>query len=109
LHQFVLHSSLDAVDDMIWATQAMFLNVVDKFNALQVRLVVINHDMAPTSALQQQVSAFVTAAHIKFLLLHDGRSEESVKNFFKDVYEAYLRVRDSGKPFTTPFTTPFIH
>lgn len=36
LHQFVLHSSLDAVDDMIWATQAMFLNVVDKFNALQV-------------------------------------------------------------------------
>lgn len=37
LHQFVLHSSLDAVDDMIWATQGMFLNVVDKFNAMQVR------------------------------------------------------------------------
>ncbi len=36
LHQFVLHSSLDAVDDMIWATQGMFLNVVDKFNAMQV-------------------------------------------------------------------------
>jgi Sedlin, N-terminal conserved region len=35
----------------------------------------------------------VTAAHIKFLLLHDGRNEEAIKGFFRDVYEAYLRVR----------------
>ena len=40
-----------------------------------------------------QVSAYVTAAHIKFLLLHDGRNEEAIKGFFRDVYEAYLRVR----------------
>jgi trafficking protein particle complex subunit 2 len=39
-----------------------------------------------------QVSAYVTAAHIKFLLLHDGRNEESIKGFFRDVYDAYLRV-----------------
>jgi hypothetical protein len=38
------------------------------------------------------VSAFVTAAQIKFLLLHDGRSEDSVKGFFKEVYDGYLRV-----------------
>lgn len=40
-----------------------------------------------------QVSADVTAAHIKFLLLHDGRNEEAIKGFFRDVYEAYMRVR----------------
>ena len=40
-----------------------------------------------------QVSAYVTAAHIKFLLLHDGRNEEAIKGFFRDVYDAYLRVR----------------
>lgn len=35
----------------------------------------------------------MTAAHIKFLLLHDGRNEEAIKGFFRDVYDAYLRVR----------------
>jgi hypothetical protein len=39
------------------------------------------------------VSAFTTAAHVKFLLLHDGRSDDLVKSFFRDVYEMYLRVR----------------
>ena len=39
------------------------------------------------------MSAFVTAAQIKFLLLHDGRSEDSVKGFFREVYDGYLRVR----------------
>lgn len=39
-----------------------------------------------------QVSAFTTAAHVRFLLLHDGRSDDLVKSFFRDVYELYLRV-----------------
>lgn len=39
-----------------------------------------------------QVSAFTTAARTKFLLLHDGRSDDLVKSFFRDVYELYLRV-----------------
>ena len=40
-----------------------------------------------------QVSAYVTAAQVKFLLLHDGRGEEAIKGFFREVYDAYLRVR----------------
>ncbi len=75
LHQFVLHASLDAVDEQVWSTTNMHLGVVDKFNALQV-------------------SAFVTAANVKFLLLHDGRSDDAIKLFFRDVYEnVYLKVR----------------
>lgn len=35
----------------------------------------------------------MTAAHVKFLLLHDGRGEEAIKSFFRDVYDAYLRVQ----------------
>jgi hypothetical protein len=34
-----------------------------------------------------QVSAFVTAAQVTFLLLHDGRNDDTVKLFFRDVYE----------------------
>jgi trafficking protein particle complex subunit 2 len=46
----------------------------------------------------QQVSCFLTAANIKFMLLHAGRSEEAIRNFFQDVYELYVKVR----PFPLP-------
>lgn len=46
---------------------------VDKFNALTV-------------------TAFVTPGSARFLLLHDGRNDDSIKSFFTEVYEAYLRV-----------------
>lgn len=40
----------------------------------------------------QQVSTFLTAGGIKFMLLHGGRSEDSIRNFFQDVYELYVKV-----------------
>lgn len=73
LYHFVLHAALDAVEEQEWSTNSMHLGVVDRFN-------------------NYQVSAFTTAAHIKFLLLHDGRGDEVIRNFFKDVYEIYIKV-----------------
>ena len=76
LHQFVLHAALDAVNEQVWTTTSMHLGNVDKFNNLLV-------------------AAYATAAHVKFLLLHDGRNDETIRLFFKDVYDIYVRV--SGK------------
>ncbi|KAL4010184.1 hypothetical protein IC575_030489 [Cucumis melo] len=45
LHQFILHASLDIVQDLAWTTSAMFLKAVDRFNDLVV-------------------SVYVTAGHI---------------------------------------------
>ena len=45
----------------------------------------------------------MTAAQIKFLLLHDGKSEDTVRAFFRDVYELYLRV------MMNPFFAPRAH
>jgi len=86
---FVLHSSLDLVEHHAWTTNQMFLKMVDK----------VNH---------QQVSCFCTAGNIKFLLLHGGgKSEDSIKNFFQEVYELYVKL--SMNPFyafDTAITSP---
>uniref|UniRef100_A0A7S1BQ75 Trafficking protein particle complex subunit n=1 Tax=Corethron hystrix TaxID=216773 RepID=A0A7S1BQ75_9STRA len=78
---FMLHVALDMVDKIAWINEAkgMYLRTVDKM-------------------MSQQVSAFQTAGSIKFLLIHSGqRSEDSIKNFFYDVYELY--VKHSMNPF----------
>jgi trafficking protein particle complex subunit 2 len=91
LIQFIVHAALDAVDQKVWGTTSMYLKDVDKFNDLTI-------------------SGFCTAGHIKFLLLHDHRTEEAaIKQFFYDVYETYVKV--ALNPFcekNTPITSkPF--
>lgn len=91
LHHFVLHASLDALEEAEWNSSSAYLGVIDRFNLLQV-------------------SAFVTPSRIRLLLLHDGRSDDAIRTFFKDVYELYLRV--ALNPFFTPagkITSPYFH
>ncbi|KAL3763993.1 hypothetical protein ACHAW5_007612 [Stephanodiscus triporus] len=81
---FVLHSALDLVEKSAWTTNSMYLRVVDKVN-------------------QQQVSTFLTAANVKFMLLHGGKGEEVIKNFFNEVYGYYVKVR-TYMPYYLPFS-----
>eukprot|EP00878_Enallax_costatus_P012553 GHUV01013111.1.p1 GENE.GHUV01013111.1~~GHUV01013111.1.p1 ORF type:complete len:140 (+),score=27.71 GHUV01013111.1:90-509(+) len=83
LHQFVLHASLDAVDEAMWTYKELHLKTVDRFNNLFV-------------------TAYVTPGNARFLLLHDGRNDDSIRNFFTEVHELYLRVMLN--PFHTPTT-----
>ena len=88
LHQFIMHAALDFVDERQWETGAMNLKLVDRFNDLLVY-------------------AFVTAGGARFLLLHDVRNEENVKNFFREVHELYLRVAlDPFHDARTPIASP---
>lgn len=87
----MLHAALDAVEEAQWATTSMHLGVVDRFNSLQV-------------------SAYAAAGPARFLLLHDGRPDDGVKAFFKDVHDLYLGA--ALNPFFLPaarITSPAFH
>ncbi len=72
--EFLVHSSLDSVDQKVWSNSSFYLKSVDKF-----------HDYL--------VSAYVTLGFAKFLLVHDAKFDETaIKNFFSEIHEIYVKI-----------------
>jgi hypothetical protein len=71
-YNFLLHSSLDTLVPLASSTSNTFLRTVARLPPLHV-------------------SAFITPSNVKFLLLHPGRSDETLKAFFNEIYEIYVK------------------
>ncbi|SOV81265.1 trafficking protein particle complex subunit 2, putative [Plasmodium sp. gorilla clade G3] len=88
LTQFIIHQSLDSLDEIVWKSSSLFLKNIDSFN-------------------NYSVSAYCTPGHMKFLLLYKNRNEvgtnltntniyipsdDHIKSFFEKVHENYIKV-----------------
>lgn len=81
LTSYIVHASLDVVDEIQWNTPALYLKEVDKFYGYVI-------------------SAFVTPGNVRLLLLHDSNNEEAIRHFFLDAWDAYV------KALLSPFYKP---
>jgi hypothetical protein len=73
LFEFILNAALDPIEVLQWKNNSMYLKKVDNYQDLSVH-------------------CLVTPSNAKFLLLHENRSEDQIKNFFNEVYDLFVHV-----------------
>ncbi len=73
MHEIVAYASLDIIENSEWGTNNMYMKTVDKFN-------------------EYSINCMVTPGRMRFLFIHEGKSDDSIKNFFHESYEYYVKV-----------------
>jgi hypothetical protein len=68
----IANASLDVIEDEMRKQNLMYFKTIDKFN-------------------EWTVSAFVTPGNMKFVLLHEGKNDDGIRQFFMDVWELYVK------------------
>ncbi|CBQ69528.1 related to Sedlin (trafficking protein particle complex protein 2) [Sporisorium reilianum SRZ2] len=76
--QMIAHSALDTIEDALITSPYLYLKSIDRIQ-------------------EYTTSCFVLPGNVKMVLLHEHKHEDGIKNFFLDVWEAYLKV--SMNPF----------
>lgn len=72
MHEFIVHAALDMVDSVIWSNNSYYLKVVDRYG-------------------DWLVSAYLASTGDRFMLLHDVRNEEAIRQFFLEAHDLYTK------------------
>ena len=89
IEELIIYASLDKVQDKE-SSNSMNLKIIDTFK-------------------EKIIMGFLTAGKMRFILMHEGKSEENVKYFFQEVYEYYCKailnpfIDKESKIFSTTF------
>lgn len=81
--QFMTHSALDLVEDVMWTKPEFYLTKVDKFDDNKY-----------------YISAYVGFSQVKLLLMQDTEPHDNVRPFFSEAYELI------AKYLLNPFVSP---
>jgi hypothetical protein len=78
----IAYAALDIVESTEWSTNNMYMKTVDKFNEYN-----INCMITPGS-----IFYFLILFGMRFIFIHEGKSEDAIRNFFHESYEYYVKV-----------------
>ncbi|WFD35219.1 TRAPP subunit [Malassezia cuniculi] len=70
--QMIAHGSLDIIEDRQFVSNTMYLKSIDRIN-------------------DWSVSAFVVPGNVKFIMLHEHKHEDGIRNFFLEVWELWTK------------------
>jgi hypothetical protein len=82
--QFMVHSALDIVDELVWAKGDFYLSKVDRYEDRST----------------YHISAYVGFAPVKLMLMQDQEPYDNVRPFLMEAYE--LIVKHLLNPFSSP-------
>ncbi len=73
IHELIAYASLDLVENVEWNNQNAYLKTVDQFNEFSI-------------------NCFLTSGRMRFIFIHENKSDDSIKKFLQDSYEYYVKV-----------------
>ena len=79
-HELLAFASLDLAETGEWASTNMHMKTIDKFNEYYIYCMVTPG------------SNNIINLGMRFIFVHEGKSEDTIKSFLNDSYEFYVKV-----------------
>jgi hypothetical protein len=93
--QMIAHSSLDVVEDKQFVNSAMYLKAIDRINEWTTSAFLAPGSESTVFQLSSNSNSFTPfppLIDLRFLILHEHKHDDGIRNFFFDVWELVVKV-----------------